>query len=514
MPRDNGRVATADQPPDHPAIELSAAEREALGRAALTWALNYFDTTADAPVYPAVSPQVLSTLVNEPLPEEPQPLDSVMEQFAALAALGRKNGHPRMFGYVQSSASFAGVAADLLASALNQNVTSWRSAPSATTIELQVIDWLKAMAGFDPAGTGVLLSGGSFANFAGLAVALGASTDRDLNQHGVAALPGPPRIYTSAMTHMSTPKAAAMLGVGRDAVVQIPVDADFRMDVTVLAERIAADRAAGCHVVCVVATAGDVNTGAIDPLDAIADVCRNAGVWLHVDGSYGGFAAGSPHVGGALAGLGRADSLSLDPHKWLFAPLDVGCLLVRDPKRLRQAFTQGAAYIDVIAGADMPEYAFWDYSPELSRRFRALKIWFILKCHGARALRAAIDGNIAVAQQLAGLIDASDDFERLAPVPLSIVCFRYVPVSLRLAGRSPWAKAAGLGDHTEELNAFNRALMVAVQRDGDSYLSNAMIGPHFALRACLVNFRTTAAAAGHLLATIRRVAARTSAPVW
>ncbi len=186
-----------------------------------------------------------------------------MEQFAALAALGRKNGPPRMFGYVQSSASFAG-----------------------------------------------------------LAVALRASTDRDINQHGVAALPGPPRICTSAMTHMSTPKAAAMLGLGRDAVVPIPVDAEFRMDVAALEARIHADRAAGCHVVCVVANAGDVNTGAIDPIDAIADVCARAGVWLHVDGSYGGLAAGTPRAGVALAALGRADSLSLDPHKWLYAPLD------------------------------------------------------------------------------------------------------------------------------------------------------------------------------------------------
>ncbi|MSO63038.1 MAG: hypothetical protein EXQ50_13280, partial [Acidobacteria bacterium] len=247
---------------------------------------------------------------------------------------------------------------------------------------------------------------------------------------------------------------------------------------------------------------GDVNTGAIDPLCAIADVCARLAVWLHVDGSYGGLAAGAPRVGSALAALGRADSLSLDPHKWLYAPLDVGCLLVRDGRRLRQAFAQGAAYIDVIADTDMSEFAFWDHGPELSRRFRALKIWFILKCHGARAIRAAIDDNIAVAQQLAVLIDASDDFERLAPVPLSIVCFRYLPASLR-----------GAGDHTAALNAFNRALMLEVQRDGDSYLSNAQIGAAFALRACIVNFRTRTSDARRLLETIRRVAARPEASV-
>ena len=495
-------MATTHQPPNPRSIELSADERAALGHAALAWALNYFETTADAPVYPAVSAQQLSSLVGEPLPEDPQALNAVMEQFAGLAALGRKNGHPRMFGYVQSSGSFAGVVADLLASALNQNVTSWRSAPSATTVEHQVIDWMKAMSGFAPSAAGIVLSGGSMANFAALAVALRASTDVDINQLGVAAFPGKPRIYGSAMTHMSIAKAAAMLGIGRDAVQLIPVGADFRMDVDALRRRIASDRAFGFRPVCVVGNAGDVNTGAIDPLDAIADVCVETGVWFHVDGSYGGFAARAPLAADALSAIGRADSLSLDPHKWLFAPLDVGCLLVRDPHHLRHAFAHGAAYIDVIADGDMSEFAFWDHGPELSRRFRALKIWFILKCHGARAIRAAIDDNIAVAQQLAAVIDASDDFERLAPVPLSIVCFRYRPASLR-----------GAGDHTEALNAFNRHLMVEVQRDGDSYLSNAQIGANFALRACIVNFRTTTADAGHVLETIRRVAARISAPV-
>jgi len=503
-------VATADQPPAHSSLELSAAERETLGRAALAWALDYFDTTGDVPIYPAVTARELLAATDEPLPEAGQPISDVMDQFAALAALGRKNGHPRMFGYVQSSGSFAGVAADFLASALNQNVTSWRSAPSATTVEHLVIDWLKAMVGFDPAGAGLLLSGGSFANFAGLAVALRASTDIDINQLGVAALPGPPRIYTSAMTHMSTPKAAAMLGLGREAIVPIAVDAEFRMDPAALESRIRADRAAGCHIICVVANAGDVNTGAIDPLEAIADVCARTGVWLHVDGSYGGLAAGAPRVGSALAALGRADSLSLDPHKWLYAPLDVGCLLVKDAQRLRQTFAQGAAYIDVIADGDMSEFAFWDHGPELTRRFRALKIWFILKIHGAHAIRAAIDDNIAVAQHLAALIDASDDFERLAPVPLSIVCFRYLPASLRLARRSPLAEAA---DHTAALNTLNRALMVEIQRGGDSYLSNAQIGNAFALRACIVNFRTRVEDAAHLLETIRRLAARTNASV-
>ena len=438
------------------------------------------------PVYPTVSANELTARLSNTLPIDPQDPAAVMADFDAVAKFGRHNGHPRMFGYVQSSGSFAGVVGDLLASAINQNVTSWRSAPAATTIEHQVIEWLKMMVGFDPQGEGVLLSGGSFANFAGLAAALRASTDVDLNQHGVAALPGRPRIYTSEMTHMSMPKAASMLGVGNEAIVRIPVDEQLRMQPEPLAQQIAADRAAGLHPVCVVATAGDVNTGAIDPLDTIADVCAQSGVWLHVDGSYGALAAQSPVVDGAMAALSRADSLSLDPHKWLYAPLDVGCLLVKHGTALRRAFSEGAGYIDVVADRDMSDFAYWDHSPELSRRFRALKIWFVLKLHGVRAIQRAIDGNIDVAQHLGSLIDASDDFERLAPVPLSIVCFRYQR-----------------GD-----DAFNKRLMVEVQRDGESYLSNATINGRFALRACIVNFRTQRADAERLLASIRRVAAR------
>jgi aromatic-L-amino-acid decarboxylase len=477
-------VTTPDSPA--PAFELTPKQCEQLGRAALDWALKYFEQQSSLPIYPTASARELSSSLTGGLPVAPQPLDDVMADFAKVVNGSRHNGHPRMFGYVQSSGSFAGAAADFLASALNQNVTSWRSAPSATTIEHQVIDWLKEMVGFDPAGTGVLLSGGSFANFAGLAVALRASTDADLNRHGVGALPGKPRIYASAMVHMSIGKAASMLGIGKDAIVELPVDAAFRMDVGALAARIRDDRAAGHHPVCVVATAGDASAGAIDPLDAIAEVCAAEKLWMHVDGSYGALAARSPHAGDAMAALNRADSMSLDPHKWLFAPLDAGCLLVRDQTALRRAFSTGADYIDVVADRDMSDFAYWDHGPELSRRFRALKIWFLLKIHGAAAIRAAIDSNIDAARHLAALIESSSDFELLAPAPLSIVCFRYTR-----------------GD-----DAFNKRLMLEVQRDGDSYPSNAMINGRFALRACIVNFRTRRADVERLLETIRRVAAR------
>jgi glutamate/tyrosine decarboxylase-like PLP-dependent enzyme len=242
-----------------------------------------------------------------------------------------------------------------------------------------------------------------------------------------------------------------------------------------------------------VANAGEVNAGAIDPLADIADICAANSLWLHVDGAYGGFAAVVPSLAPAFTGISRADSLSLDPHKWLFAPVDAGCLLVRDERHLRRAFSYGASYIDVVPDGDMSNFAFWDVSPELSRRFRALKIWFALKCHGAAAFATTIERNVDLARQLGAAIDASDDFERLAPIPLSIVCFRYVPTQLR-------------GDE-QGLNALNRRLMVEVQRGGQSYVSNAMLGNRFALRACIVNHRTSEADVPALLDDIRRVAA-------
>jgi len=483
-------------------LELTPEQREQLARGALDWALKYFDEQSRLPIYPSTNPKDLTSLLASTLPLDPQDAHTVMTDFEQVAANSRHNGHPRMFGYVQSAGSFAGVVGDLLASALNQNVTSWRSAPAATTIEHQVIDWLKTMVGFDPGGSGILLSGGSFANFAGLAVALRAGTSVDVHRKGVAALPGKPRVYASAMTHMSIAKGASLLGIGKDAVVAVPVDAAHRMDPEALARQIESDRTNGYHAICTVATAGDVNTGAIDPLAAIADVCETNKLWLHVDGSYGALAAQSPHVAGAMSALARVDSLSLDPHKWLYAPLDAGCLLVRDQRALRHAFAEGADYIDVVAHRDMSDYAYWDHSPELSRRFRALKIWFVLKIHGARAIQQAIDHNIAAAKHLARLVQQSSDFELLAPVSMSIVCFRH------RGGDGRLREDASAGQ-----DAFNKRLMLEVQRDGDSYLSNAMIGGHFALRACIVNYRTTPEDVEQLLATIRRVAARMSGAV-
>ncbi len=316
-------------------LDLTPEAREQLARAAIDWVLRYFNEQSSLPVYPTISASELTAWLASPLPSDPQAPATVLSEFDDIARYGRHNGHPRMFGYVQSSASFAGVIGDLLASAINQNVTSWRSAPAATTIEHQVIEWLKMLAGFDPKGEGVLLSGGSFANFAGLATALRAGTDVDLNQRGVGALPGRPRIYTSEMTHMSMPKAASMLGLGKDAIVRIRVDANLRMRADALREQIQSDRAGRLPS----GVRGGDRGRCQHRRDRSARrhrrrVRSDARLWLHVDGSYGALAAQSPHLQGAMSALGRADSLSLDPHKWLYAPLDAGCLLVKERGRV------------------------------------------------------------------------------------------------------------------------------------------------------------------------------------
>jgi aromatic-L-amino-acid/L-tryptophan decarboxylase len=475
-------------------LDFTPAQREALGRAALEWVLRWFDRTAERPLYPTVTAPGLEHALRGDFPEDPQdPLDVLRAFTGDIAGGARDNGHPRMFGYVVSSGAYVGAIADLLASALNQNVTSWRSSPSATTLERQVVSWVRDIVGFGQQGEGLLVGGGSMANFVGMSAALSAVAP-DVSRRGVRTLSGEPVVYASELVHMSVPRSAAMLGLGRDAVRRIPVDGDCRIQLAALEQAIAEDRDAGRVPVCVIINAGDVNTGAVDPCEAAADLCQRLGVWLHADGAYGGFAMLAPSGRRMLAGLGRADSVSLDPHKWLHVPVDAGCVLVRDAAALRNAFSMAAGYVDVIATPGASEFAFWDYSPELSRRFRALKVWMVLRCHGTRALGALIERDIAHARQLAACVDASDVFERLAPASLSTVCFRYRP------------RNGVLG--TTELNALNRDIMLAVQHGGLAYLSNTMLGDVFALRACILNHRTTDADMPRLLEILEAAADR------
>jgi aromatic-L-amino-acid/L-tryptophan decarboxylase len=486
-------------------LDLTREQRTALGQAVLDWVVQWFDFPSDRRLYPDVTEADLYRAVHEAVPAEGADPAAVLHAFAELVKKGGKDaGNARHFGYVHSTQAFVAVLGDFLASALNQNVTSWRSAPLATAIERETIDWIKTLLGFDADGLGLLVSGGSVANLIGIAAALTRAAPA-VGRDGVRSLTREPVIYASKMTHMSVMKAAAMLGLGRKAVRLIDVDRAFRMDVGQLRAALDSDRDAGRQAVCIVANAGDVNTGAIDPLEELSDIARQYGTWLHADGAYGGFAALSPSGAAALRGLSRADSMSLDPHKWLYVPIDAGCVLVKDPLALTRAFSYAADYVDVISNADASKFAFWDYGPELSRRFRALKIWMLLKTHGTRAIGEIIERNIRLAGHLGTLVDDDPDFERLAPVSLSIVCFRYVTPVLRagLIDADPHARERS----RQELNALNQATMLEVQNKGNAYLSNTTIDGAFALRACIVNHRTRESDIALLLREIRSAAA-------
>ncbi len=412
------------------------------------------------------------------LPADGESVDELLAACAAVLAAGRRTT-PAFFGYVQSPPAPVGVAADLLASAADQNLTSWRSGPAAAAVEHQTLRWLGEFVGFDPAATGILVSGGSAANLTALLVAIRAVTGPDDDRRAM-------RVYASADTHFSVAKATAALGVG---LAPVAVDDDRRLDPEALRRAIASDRAAGLVPVCVVANAGTTSTGAVDPLDAVATVAADAGVWLHVDGAYGAPAAADPACRHLFAGMDRGDSLCIDAHKWLYAPVDCSALLLHDATGTARAFGAGADdYVRILATQPAETFAFWEHGLELSRRFRALKLWATLRFHGARKLAAAIGEDVRLAAHLAELIADAEDFELLAGPGLSICCFRHAP------------------PHLDELDAHNERILQALQRDGRVYLSNATVDGRFALRACITNFRTTRADVERVLTVVRELA--------
>jgi glutamate/tyrosine decarboxylase-like PLP-dependent enzyme len=374
----------------------------------------------------------------------------------------RQNG--RFLGYVMGSGEPAGAAADLLASVLNQNLTAWRSSPAGVTVERAVVRWLAGAIGC-PGHLGSLTGGGSSANLMGLAMAREAKAPA--NEGGTVG----GVVYASEEAHMSIGKGVALLGLGRRNLRLLPTDADFRMRVDELERAVARDRAAGLTPMAVVASAGTVATGAIDPLAAIADLAAREGLWLHVDGAYGALAA--MVAPGRFEGLARADSISLDPHKWLYQAVDCGCLLFRDAGAARRAFSQNADYTRTFSADPVEGFAFFDESLELTRRFRALRLWTSIRYHGLEAFREALRRDLAHARALADRIRREPALELLAPVELSAVCFRH---------RFPAAP-----------DARNTELLAAVNRRGRVYLSNATLRGAFALRACFVNHRTTEA---------------------
>lgn len=446
-------------------VEISPDQFRRLAERITQLAAGYLETFDAQIISPATSGEETLRVFRGAMPENGIGEDALNALPEVIRLSRVQNG--RFFGYVLGSGEPVGAVADLLASVLNQNVTAWRSGPAAVIIEQTVVGWLAEAIGC-PGFRGHLTGGGSSANLMGLAMAR--ETKAPANEKGIAA---GGVVYASSEIHMSIPKSVALLGIGRENLRLIPTDASFRMIPHELEAQILRDKAAGRTPIAVVASAGTVSTGAIDPFLQIAEISRRHGAWLHVDGAYGALAAMTDR--GKFDGLELADSISLDPHKWLYQPLDCGCLLYRSPEAAQQTFSHSGDYARSLTADPIEGFVFFEESMELSRRFRALKPWLSLRYHGVAAFRQSIAKDLAQARRLADAIEREPQLELLAPVELSAVCFRY-------------RGTGGLSE--EELNRSNLALLKRVVARGRVYLSNASLRGKFCLRACIVNHRT------------------------
>jgi aromatic-L-amino-acid/L-tryptophan decarboxylase len=495
------------------ALDLSPSDFRKVGHALVDQIAEHLERLPAGRVKPDETPAVVKQALDADrgLPEEGTDPAALMSKTAQLLFdHSLFNGHPRFFGYITGSPAPIGVLGDMLAGTINQNCGSWTLSPMATEIEAQTVRWIADFIGFTAlprrsgeaaieglprrsgeaaieglprrsgeaakAG-GVLVSGGNMANFVCFLAARTAKAGWDIRKEGLLDRPQLV-VYASAETHTWIQKAADLFGLGTNAIRWIPVDEHQRMKTDELRRQIAADRERGARPFMVVGTAGSVSTGAVDPLPAIADICREFDLWFHVDGAYGALAAAVPEAPGELRAMAEADSIAVDPHKWLYAPLEAGCALVRRPEDLRNAFSYHPPYYrftdDVIN--------FVDYSPQNSRGFRALKVWLALQQIGRRGYIDSIAEDMRLSRKLYDLLASHPEFEVFTQA-LSITTFRYVPAELR----------SKIGEAATEstLNAFNEALLVRVQKGGEAFFSNAVINGKFAMRACFVNFRTT-----------------------
>lgn len=459
-----------------------------LASTAAALAAEHLETLAERPVYRPVSPADREWLVGQPLPAEGRPLGELLEDVSRrVMGYPMGNGHPGFFGWVNSPPSPAGVLVTPLAAALNPSCAGGEHA--GPLLERTVVRWLAELVGYP--GGGLLTSGASMATVVALAAARHRAAGEDgwdVRAEGLAGRP-PLVLYASAEGHSCLRKAAELLGIGTRWLRTVPVDTEFRMDPDALAELVRADRAAGLRPFCVAASAGTVNTGAVDPLGEIADVAAAHSLWLHVDGAYGALGALAADPADGFAGLARADSLALDPHKWLGVPVDCGCALLRDPERARAAFSLVPAY---LRDPDADEFGwFAEYGPEQTRPFRALRVWATIAHLGRAGVVGLVEHTVGLANRLAELVREAEDFELLAPVATSIVAFRHRP-------------RAG-GD-------LNRQLPVAVNARGRVFLTGTNLGGTEALRACILHPETTEEDLVALLAEIRAAAAECAQP--
>ncbi len=474
-------------------LEMSPEEFRAVGHQLVDRIAEFLRSMPHGPVTPAEAPRLVRDLIGArspdggSLPERGSPPEQLLEEAADLLFdHSLFSGHPRFWGYIFSSAAPVGALGDLLAAAVNSNLGAWNLSPIATEIEAQTIRWIAELIGYPADCGGILVSGGNTANFVPFLVARKARANWNVSAEG---LLGPEqargsrprlRVYCSAETHTWIHKATDLFGLGTDSIRWIPTDSDLRMDAAALRKQIDEDTRRGDLPFLVVGAAGSVSAGAVDPLPELAAICRERGLWFHVDGAYGAVAAALPGASADLRGLSQADSVAVDPHKWLYAALEAGCVLVREPKLLRETFSYRPPYYHLTAHSDGEVINYFEYGMQNSRGFRALKVWLALRQAGRDGYVRMISDDIQLAQALYQAAAGHPELEAFT-LGLSITTFRYVPRDLR----------SGSDAKVEYLNRLNAELLTRLQQSGEAFVTNAVIKGRFVLRACIVNFRTS-----------------------
>jgi len=481
----------SDIPPGPAEESLDPSDWEdmrALAHRIVDEAIDYTAGIRERPVWQEMPDRVREGYT-EALPQGPRPLFEVYDRLARdLLPYPMGNIHPRFWMWYMGTSNFTGALGDFLAAVLGSNLGGGNHA--AALMDRQVVGWMKQIVGFPATAGGTLVSGGSVANLLGLAVARAAMAQGDVRQAGVGA--ERLRFYASDQVHACHQTALETLGLGSGALCRVVSDAVCRMDLDALRGAIRADRAAGMTPACVVATAGTVNSGAIDDLPAIAAICREEGLWMHVDGCIGALAAIAPENAHRVVGLDQADSIALDPHKWLHAPFEVGCCLVRDEARHLATFSLGSEYLQGMKRGIASGGWLKDYGIQTSRGFRALKVWMSLQEHGVEKFGRLIDQNMRQARHLAALVEASPVLEMVAPVGLNIVCFRF--------------DAGGLGE--AQLREVNTEIMLRLQETGQAAISDTTVKGVHCLRAAIANHRTRMADMDFLVQAVEREGAR------
>jgi len=467
-------MAASGNPPRGSSGDLPADELRAALRRAADMAADYLEGVGDYPVLPSLAPGELAAKLPTAPPRQPEPMDAVLDDYRELIEPGVTHwNHPGFLAYFAISGSGPGIVGETLSAALNVNAMLWRTAPAATELEERVCDWLRQMVGLPGGFHGHINDTASVSTMLALAAArhrLPGAAIRERGMAGRVDLP-PLTVYAGDQAHSSFDKAAMTLGFGLDQVRRVPSDDRFRMEPAALAASIAEDRAAGRLPVAVVATIGTTSTTSVDPVDEIAAICARERLWLHVDAAYAGSAAVCPELRELFAGWEAADSIVMNPHKWLFTPVDCSVLFVRDLEQLVSTFS---LIPDYLQSAEQGVTNLMDLGIQLGRRFRALKLWLVIRAFGVDGLAARIREHCRLARRLAGWIEAEEGFELAAPVPFSVVCFRAVPP---------------VGP--EEQDRFNERLLAEVNAAGPVFLSHTKLRDRYVLHAAIGNIRTT-----------------------